>query len=122
MGDHYADILEAKIAVYKKDGKKLARKIKELESSLDYNIDALDKAFAKVRELTAKIADQHVPGDTCAVCVHSHALDITADSMVVCTPQGKAHDRGYSCTGFRRTTLKELGEIADARFGKARDV
>ena len=145
MGDHYADTLEERIGGYKSDVKKLSRKIMELEASLDYNITALDKADKKVMELAAQravqdaiiaektaegdrykllyeLADAGIPGNTCALCVHGHDLDITADTMIVCQPQGRAHDRYHSCTGFRRTTLKELGERADARFGQQRDV
>lgn len=121
MGDHYADILEDRIKGYKGDVKKLARTIKELEASLDYNIEALRKADKKVAELSAAPATR-APKATCALCVHGHDLDISVDTMIVCTPQGKAHDRTYSCTGFRRTTLKELDERTDAKFGKQRDV
>ena len=121
MGDHYADTLEERIGGYKSDVKKLSRKIKELEASLDYNITALDKADKKVMELAAELAGRAIK-DTCALCVHGHDLDISVDAMIVCTPQGKAHDRTYSCTGFRRTTLKELDERTNAKFGKQRDV
>ena len=54
----------------------------------------------------------------CSVCVHGHDLDPRQDSMVVCGPQQQAHDAMYCCTGFRRITIAELNEKADARFGK----
>ena len=55
---------------------------------------------------------------TCATCVHGHDLDITADSLVVCTPQHKAHSQAYGCTGYRKVTPEELDERSVARFGK----
>ena len=54
----------------------------------------------------------------CSVCVHGHDLDPRKNSMVVCGPQRKAHDAAYCCTGFRRITIVEIDEKADARFGK----
>ena len=53
----------------------------------------------------------------CSVCVHGHDLDPREGSIVVCTPQHKAHDPLYCCTGFRRITLAEIDERTAARFG-----
>jgi hypothetical protein len=54
----------------------------------------------------------------CSVCVHGHDLDPRASSMVVCTPQHKAHDPRHCCSGFRHITIIEIDERSNAKFGK----
>ncbi len=70
-----------------------------------------------IRAATADAARKARP-EGCSTCVHGHDLDPVEGSLVVCTPQKKAHLPGYCCTGFRRITLAEIDERAEARFGK----
>ena len=58
-----------------------------------------------------------ISAPACSMCVHGHDLDPREGSMVVCTPQHKAHDPHYCCTGFRRITLAEIDERTAAMFG-----
>jgi hypothetical protein len=57
----------------------------------------------------------------CSVCVHGHDLEPLEGSFVVCTPQHKAHDPRYWCTGFRRITLAEIDERTAATCGTPND-